>query len=126
MRFMKPEIRSPGRMSVLSRRMFQPSLSNVSQSRSTTSVRFRASSEESSPQAYETKISGLPLKGSSGRAVICSWFRPWDEDTASPLCEAMSDNEGLARVGPVRGKTEAEDETNAWTRNLLVCSILGA
>ena len=30
------------------------------------SVRFRASSEESSPQAKETKISGMLLGGSSG------------------------------------------------------------
>ena len=56
---MKPEIRSPGRSTVLVAEVFQPSCLSVPQSRLTTSVRFRASSEESSPQAYETKISGV-------------------------------------------------------------------
>jgi hypothetical protein len=74
MRFMKPEIRSPERSTVLSRRIFQPSLSSLSQRRSTISVRFRESSEELSPQANEMKIAGLPSGGRSGRAAICSWF----------------------------------------------------
>ena len=36
---------------------------------------FRASSEESSPHAYERRISGVPLGGSSGR----EWHFQFDE-----------------------------------------------
>src|SRR5271165_3198208 len=112
-------------MAVLSRTTFQPSRSSVSHIRSTTSPRLRASSEEPSPHAYETKISGVPLGGSSDRAVICSWLRL---SVLSPI-SATCDEETASSLGGFwtrRGTTTPEDETNPRTGNLLVCSILGA
>src|SRR5271165_4615389 len=70
MRFMNPEISSPGHMAFVSRMTFHPSFSSVLHICSTTSWRWRDSWEAVcavSPHAYETKISGLPLGGSSGR-----------------------------------------------------------
>jgi hypothetical protein len=110
MRFMKPEIRSsPERSTLLSRRIFQPCCPSVLQSLSTISVRFRASSEESSPQANETKISGVLLGGSSGQAAICSWLRPsaLSPRSASPCVEERVD--GFERPILVENDAIAEE-----------------
>jgi hypothetical protein len=54
---------------------------------------FRASSEESSPHAYERRISGVPLGGSSGREWHFQFDETeifWDNPRLSPKFGALN------------------------------------